>query len=50
MPSGPRDAKGLIRAAMASDNPTIVVQHALLLGLTEEVPEEDYMIPLGRRR
>jgi pyruvate dehydrogenase E1 component beta subunit len=48
MPSGPRDAKGLIRAAMASDNPTIVVQHALLLGLTEEVPEEDYMIPLGK--
>jgi pyruvate/2-oxoglutarate/acetoin dehydrogenase E1 component len=48
LPSGPRDAKGLIRAALASDNPTIVIQHALLLGLTEEVPEEDYLIPLGK--
>ena len=41
-------SKGLIRAAMASDNPTIVVQHALLLGQTEDVPAEDYTIPLGK--
>jgi len=48
LPSCPRDAKGLIRSAMASANPTIVVQNALLMGLTEEVPAEDYSIPLGK--
>lgn len=48
MPASPRDAKGLIRSAMASDNPTIVIQHALLLSLTEDVPAEDYAIPLGQ--
>ena len=48
LPSSPRDAKGLIRSAMASDNPTIVIQHALLLSQVEEVPTEDFAIPLGQ--
>jgi pyruvate dehydrogenase E1 component beta subunit len=48
LPASPRDAKGLMRSAMASDNPTIVIQNAMLLSLTEEVPAEDFSIPLGK--
>lgn len=48
LPASPRDAKGLIRSAIASDNPTIVLQHPALLGMVEEVPAEDYRIPLGQ--
>jgi pyruvate dehydrogenase E1 component beta subunit len=48
LPTSPRDAKGLMRSAMASNNPTIVIQNAQLLGLTEDVPAEDYSIPFGK--
>lgn len=47
LPASPKDAKGLIRSAIASNNPTIVIQHQSLLGMVEEVPAEDYRIPLG---
>lgn len=47
LPASPRDAKGLIRSAIASNNPTIVIQHQSLLGMVEEVPAEDFRIPLG---
>jgi pyruvate dehydrogenase E1 component beta subunit len=47
LPASPRDAKGLIRSAIASNNPTVVIQHPALLGLAEEVPSEDFRIPLG---
>ena len=48
LPASPRDAKGLMRSAMASNNPTIVIQNAMLLSLTEDVPAEDFSIPLGK--
>lgn len=47
LPSCPRDAKGLIRTALRSDNPTVVMGHALLLGMEEDVPDEDYATPFG---
>jgi pyruvate dehydrogenase E1 component beta subunit len=43
-PSTPADAYGLVRAAMASPNPTLVVNHARLLGI--EGPLADYPAPL----
>lgn len=48
MPATPADAKGLTRAAMKSSNPTFVMIHDSLLGLEEEVPDGDIVIPLGR--
>ena len=48
LPASPRDVKGLIRSAILSDNPTVVIDHAKLLGLEEEVPKHDYEIPFGK--
>ena len=50
MPSTPYDAKGLLVAAIRDDNPVIVVENKLSLGLTGEVPEELYEVPLGVAR
>ncbi len=47
LPASPRDAKGLLNTAIASDNPTIVLDHAKLLGIEGEVPDGDYKIPFG---
>jgi pyruvate dehydrogenase E1 component beta subunit len=50
MPSHPFDAKGLLIAAIADDNPVIVIEHKLLYRTKGVVPEERYTIPLGRSR
>ncbi|MQA74060.1 MAG: alpha-ketoacid dehydrogenase subunit beta [Solirubrobacterales bacterium] len=47
MPSGAREVKGLLRTAIRSDNPTLVVTHAFGYGATDDVPDEDYEIPFG---
>lgn len=47
MPSGPYEAKGLLVAAVRDDNPVIVVNNKLSLGMMGEVPEELYEIPIG---
>ncbi len=47
MPSSPYDAKGLLLAAIADDNPVIFVEHKLLYKVSGPVPEEPYTIPLG---
>jgi pyruvate dehydrogenase E1 component beta subunit len=46
-PSDPYDAKGLLKAAIRSDNPVMFVEHSTLYQLRGEVPEEDYTVPLG---
>jgi pyruvate dehydrogenase E1 component beta subunit len=48
MPSTPRDAKGLLKAAIRDDNPVIFIEHKLLYASKGEVPEGDYVIPLGQ--
>ncbi|MCX6089102.1 MAG: alpha-ketoacid dehydrogenase subunit beta [Candidatus Atribacteria bacterium] len=48
MPSSPYDAKGLLLSAIRDENPVIFIEHKLLYGLKEEVPEEEYTIPLGK--
>jgi len=47
-PSTPADAYGLIRAALASPNPTVVVNHAKLLGVEGPAADKKTPIPLGR--
>ncbi len=49
-PSTPYDAKGLMKAAIRSDDPVFFFEHKKLVlgGLEGEVPEEDYTIPFGR--
>jgi len=48
LPSSPRDIKGLLKTAVASDNPVIFVDHVKLFELTGPVPDDDYMIPFGK--
>ena len=47
-PSTAADVYGLIRTALASPNPTVVVSHAKLLGIETVVPEQKSPIPFGR--
>jgi 2-oxoisovalerate dehydrogenase E1 component len=47
MPSMPYDAKGLLKAAIRSDNPVVFIEHKATYGQFGPVPEGDYIIPLG---
>ena len=47
MPSTPYDAKGLLKAAIQSDNPVVFIEHKATYGQLGAVPNEAYIIPLG---
>lgn len=47
MPSCPADAKGLMRTAIKSNNPTVFIDHQKLNKRTGEVPDGSYDIPFG---
>ncbi len=49
-PSTPTDAKGLLRSAIDSDDPVLTFEACLLWGSKEDVPEEEFWIPLGQAR
>lgn len=49
-PASPSDAKGLLRSAVASEDPVLTFEACLLWSLKEEVSEEEYFIPLGVAR
>jgi pyruvate dehydrogenase E1 component beta subunit len=47
-PGTPYDAKGLLKAAIRTDDPVLFIEHATLYQLRGEVPEnEDYTVPIG---
>jgi len=49
MPATAYDAKGLIKAAVRDDNPVIFFEHKFLYRrIKEEVPEKDYVVPIGK--
>jgi len=48
LPSTPYDMKGLLKAAIRDDNPVIVFDSFRLLDVEGEVPEEDYVVPIGK--
>jgi len=49
-PSTPRDAKGLLKTAIRSNNPVVFLEGETLYGLKGEVPDEgeEELIPLGK--
>ncbi|WP_442753648.1 pyruvate dehydrogenase complex E1 component subunit beta [Methylocystis sp. JAN1] len=50
-PSNASDAKGLLKAAIRSDNPVVFLENELLYGKTSEVPAlEDFVLPIGKAR
>ena len=46
-PSTPYDAKGLMKSAIRSDNPVLFFEHKQLYQTKEDIPQEDYTIPIG---
>jgi len=46
-PSSAADAYGLIKSAIRDDDPVISLEHKLLYAKKEEMPEGEYLIPLG---
>lgn len=49
-PSDPYSAKGLMTAAIRSDDPVVVFDNLKLLRQKGEVPEEAYVLPIGEAR
>ena len=50
-PATPYDAKGMMKAAIRDNNPVIFFEHKYLYRrIKEEVPAEDYIVPLGKAR
>ena len=59
VPSNPADAKGLMTSAIRDDNPVVYIFHKGIMGLawmaknpraTDEVPEGEYTVPIGKAR
>lgn len=48
IPSTPYDAKGLLKAAIRDDNPVVFIEQKLLYRKKGEVPEEEYIVELGK--
>jgi pyruvate dehydrogenase E1 component beta subunit len=49
-PGTPEDAKGLLKAAIRSNDPVLFIEHALMYQVRGEVPDGDYTIPIGKSK
>ncbi len=49
-PGTPEDAKGLLKAAIRSNDPILFIEHATLYQVRGEVPDGDYTIPIGKSK
>jgi pyruvate dehydrogenase E1 component beta subunit len=47
-PGTPYDAKGLLKSAIRDDNPVLFLEGEMLYNTKGEVPEDEYVIPLGK--
>jgi pyruvate dehydrogenase E1 component beta subunit len=47
-PSTPYDAKGMLKSAIRDDNPVVFLEGELMYAWKGEVPEEEYLVPLGK--
>jgi len=48
VPHSPYDAKGLLKSSIRDDDPVIFMESEVMYGDKGEVPEEEYLIPLGK--
>lgn len=44
----PYDAKGMLKSAIRDDDPVIFIEHANIYGVKGEVPDDEYLVPLGK--
>ncbi|HEY9076853.1 MAG TPA: alpha-ketoacid dehydrogenase subunit beta [Anaerolineaceae bacterium] len=47
-PGTPADAKGLLKAAIRSNDPILFIEHATLYQTRGEVPDGDFIVPIGK--
>ena len=47
-PSGAYTAKGLLKSAIRDDNPVAFMEPKILYEVAQEVPKDDYVIPIGK--
>lgn len=47
MPATPADAKGLLKSAIRDDNPVVFIEGEMLYNTKGEVPDEEYLTPIG---
>jgi acetoin:2,6-dichlorophenolindophenol oxidoreductase subunit beta len=47
-PATPADAKGLLISAIRDDNPVVFLEHKMLYASKGEVPEGEYLLPIGK--
>jgi pyruvate dehydrogenase E1 component beta subunit len=48
MPATPADAKGLLKSAIRDDNPVVLIEGEMLYNVKGEVPDEEYLTPIGQ--
>ena len=48
VPATPYDAKGLLKSAIRDNDPVMFLENTILYGDKGEVPEGEYLIPLGK--
>lgn len=46
--SNPYDAKGLLKSAIRDDDPVVFMESEVMYGEKGDVPEEEYLIPIGK--
>jgi len=47
-PATPKDAKGMLKAAIRDDNPVLFIENISLYNVRGEVPAEEYLLPLNK--
>ena len=47
VPANPYDAKGLLKSAIRDNDPVIFMESELMYGDKGQVPEEEYLLPIG---
>ena len=47
-PGTPADAKGLLKSAIRCNDPVLFIEHATLYQTRGEVPEGEYLVPIGQ--
>jgi 2-oxoisovalerate dehydrogenase E1 component len=47
-PSNAYDAKGMLKSAIRDENPILFIESQALYNLKNEVPEDEYLVPLGK--
>lgn len=49
-PGTPEDAKGLLKSAIRSNDPILFIEHATLYQMRGDVPEQEFLTPIGKSR